>query len=100
MRVRYRINRDCGIWELLKVEGTEETRSLDKGSLKYDDFVESIMRLSFFIYPRRQPWDAFEHLVKEHIVPKALEKWSVNLDDESLSSMLMAGKNRNILLDI
>jgi len=100
MRVRYRMNRECGIWELLKVEGTDETQSLEKMSLKYDGFVDAIMRLAFFIYPRKEPWDAVERLIKKHVIPKALRKWEVNLDDEALPSMLMASKNRQILLDI
>merc|ERR1719192_3120869 len=82
MRVRYKTNTgERGVWELSKTSGKVRTQQKGTSTMKYDDFVEGIMRVAMYNYQDDEPWNGLEQLILKHVIPKALQRWNVDPND-------------------
>jgi len=100
-RVRYKTNRGVsGIWEVSKTGGKIRKQAKGTSWLKYDDFVEAIMRVGIQLNAAKQPWEALEYLVLEHVLPKALARWNVDPKNPRIEEVLQEKKNKKIFADV
>jgi len=74
------------------------TRTREKDStLRYDDFIEAITQLAMHTSPEKEVWDAIEHLVMFHVIPKALDGWDVELPNRKLLAIFEEANNKAVL---
>jgi len=78
IRVRYLMsNRKKGYWILQKTGEKVRVQNTNVPSLRYDSFVEAIIRLSIYIWTELPAWEAIEALIEGYIIPNALGNWDV-----------------------
>jgi len=98
IRVRYKTNTgESGIWELTKAAKVKRQPKGGSSTLKYDAFILAILWVALYVSPKKEPWDALEYLVENHIIPKALSKWNVDPKDEGAVQVLEKKKHRKTL---
>jgi len=101
LRIRYKTNKGkSGVWEIAKTAGKIRTQQKGTSTLKYDNFVEAMLRIAIQLNPAKQPWEALENLVLRNILPKALARWNVDPKDPSLKEILLLKKNKKTLNDV
>jgi len=101
LRIRYKTNKGkSGVWEVAKTAGKMRTQQKGTSTLQYDNFVEAMLRVGIQLNPAMQPWEALEHLMLKHVLPKALARWNVDPKDPSLKEVLLSKKNKKTLNDV
>jgi len=99
--VKYKTNTaKRGHWKLTKTAGKVRSQTKASSTLKYDDFVEAMVRMALHINPEIEPWIALEHFAREHVIDKALRNWNVDPADPSLDELLQDKRYKKILTDV
>jgi len=74
------------------------SRSREKDSiLRYDDFIEAITQIAMHASPEKEVWDAIDHLIMYHVIPKALDGWDIELPNRNLLAIFEEVNNKAIL---
>jgi len=74
------------------------SRNREKDSiLRYDDFIEAITQIAMHASPEKEVWDAIEHLIMYHVIPKALDGWNIELPNRNLLAIFEEVNNKAIL---
>jgi len=100
LRVRYNMStKKRGYWILSKTGVKIRTLTTGISSLKYDSFIEAIIRLSIFLWPEKPAWDAVEALMDNHAIQIALELWDCFPSMDRAVIRIMSERENKRLLD-
>jgi len=100
MYVKYKTNTaKRGHWKLTKTAGKVRSQSKASSTLKYDDFVEAMLRIAIYINSEIEPWTALEHFALEHVLAKGLKNWNVDPADPTIDELLEDKRYKKILTD-
>lgn len=76
IRVRYMMNTGKkGYWVLQRTGAKVRVKMNAVSSLRFDSFIEAIIRLAIFVWYEVPAWEAVEQLVADHIALHALKAW-------------------------
>jgi len=100
LRVRYNMStKKRGYWILSKTGVKIRTLTTGISALKYDSFIEAIIRLSIFLWPEKPAWDAVEALMDNHAIQIALELWDCFPSMDRAVIRIMSERENKRLLD-
>jgi len=100
LRVRYNMStKKRGYWILSKTGVKIRTVCTKISTLKYDSFIEAIIRLSIFLWPEKPAWDAVEALMDNHAIQIALELWDCFPSMDRAVIRIMSDRENKRLLD-
>jgi len=99
LRVWYvRSDKKKGYWLLSKTAAKIRTQSKGISTLKYDNFIEAILRLSISLWPAFPAWDAIEALMNNHAIPIGLKIWDCfPFVDRKVVEILSERDNKRLL---